>query len=199
MEWNQFVWYALAAIGGTLLGYLFGMRRARKVKRRVVQQMNSQSLELLDAKASNSKLQGTAVKYRRNQKILKQALLKLQVANKDIRLLRDQQETLKKLHFVEMARLRLRTVQSAQTAKRAASIARKATLHLRRLEKASPVTQTIEAHEPKSYGTGEPVTVSVVDHSHLDGSSEAVAKVSNRDSDRLIKLHSSNEATAKAN
>lgn len=199
MEWNQFVWYALAAIGGTLLGYLFGMRRARRVTRRVVQQMNTQSLELLDAKASNSKLQGTAVKYRRNQKILKQALLKLQVANKDIRLLRDQQETLKKLHFVEMARLRLRTVQSAQTAKRAASIARKATLHLRRLEKASPVTQTIEAHEPKSYGTGEPVTVSVVDHSHLDGSSEAVAKVSNRDSDRLIKLHSSNEATAKAN
>jgi len=199
MEWNQLVWYALAAMGGTLLGYGFGMRRARNLKRRVVQQMNTQSLELLDAKASNSKLQATTAKYRRNQKYLKVALQKLQVANKDITLLRDQQETMRKLHFVEISRLRLRTVQSTEAAKRAASIAKKATLHLRRLEKASPVTQTIEAHEPKSYGAGEPVTVSVMDQSHLDGSAETLAKVSNRDSDRLIKLHSSNEATASAN
>ena len=84
--------------------------------------------------------------------------------------------------------MRLHAVESRETAHRAAALARKATLHLRRLEQASPITQTIEAHEPKSYGTGEPVTVSVVDQTHLDGCVEAIAKVSNRDSDRLVKL-----------
>ena len=79
-------------------------------------------------------------------------------------------------------------------ARKAADIAKTATLHLRRIEEASPVTQTIEAPEPKSYGTGDPVTVSVVDQGRLDGSAEAIAQVSNRDSARLTRLHSSNEA-----
>lgn len=196
MEWNQLVLYTLAALGGIALGYAVGVRRARKIKRRIVQQMNVQSLELLDAKAAVTKMEASAVAHRRKDKVLRLALNKLQQANRDVSLLREQQALSNKKHFVEISRLRLRTVQARETAQRAAAIAKKATLHLRRLEKASPVTQTIEAHEPKSYGTGEPVTVSVVDQAHLDGCDDAIAKVSNRDSDRLIKLHSSNEATA---
>lgn len=196
MEWNQLVWYTFAALGGILIGYALGLRRARKLKRRIVQQMNVQSLELLDAKAAITQLDTLTANQERKDKVLKLALSKLQQANKLIGQLRQQQTLLNKKHFIETSRIRLHAVEASEKAHRAVALARKATLHLRRLEKASPVTQTIEAHEPKSYGTGEPVTVSVVDQAHLDGCAEAIAKVSNRDSDRLIKLHSSNEATA---
>ena len=196
MEWNQLVWYTLAALGGILVGYAAGVRRARKLKRRVVQQMNLQSLELLDAKAAVTQLEAAAESHKRKDKVLQLALVKLQQANRVISQLRQQQTLQGKKHFIELARTRLYAVEARETAQRAAALARRATSHLRRLEKASPVTQTIEAHEPKSYGTGEPVTVSVVDQTPLDGCAEAIAKVSNRDSDRLVKLHSSNEATA---
>jgi hypothetical protein len=69
-------------------------------------------------------------------------------------------------------------------------------IHLKRLERASSVTQTIEVPSPKSYGIGQAVTVSVVDQARPGGSSETIKPVSNRDSARLTKLRSSNEATA---
>jgi len=197
MEWNQFVWYFLAALAGVGTGYAVGTRNARKMQRRVVQQMNAQSLELLDAKADINKLRAYAAKQKRKDNLLKLTLAKLQQANKLVSESRQQLEASKKQHFIALSRMRLHALEARQTARRAADIARKAMSHLQRLEKSSPVTQTIEAPEPKSYGNSEPVTVSVVDQAHIDGSAEAIAQVSNRDSARLTKLHSSNEATAR--
>ena len=196
MEWNQLVLYTLLLLGGALVGYFFATRHARRMKKRVVQQMNVQSLELLDAKASISQLKEHAASQSRKDNLLKLTLTRLQKTNRTIGLLQRHREVADKKHFRELSNMRMRAVEARETAQKAATIARKAMLHLKRLEKASPVTQTIEAPEPKSYGKSEPVTVSVVDQARLDGSAEAVAQVSNRDSARLTKLRSSNEATA---
>jgi len=194
MEWNQLVWYFLTALSGIVVGYLVGTKAARKVKRRAVQQMNKQSLELLDAKSTANQLQANADEGQRKDRLLKLTLAKLQQANKQSDFLRQQQVSNGKKHFVAISRMRLRALEARETARRAATIARKATLHLQRLEQASPVTQTIEAPEPKSYGNSDPVTVSVVDQAHLESNTNSIAQVSNRDSARLTKLHSSNEA-----
>ena len=196
MEWNQLVLYTLLLLGGALVGYFFATRHARRMKKRVVQQMNVQSLELLDAKASISQLKEYAASQSRKDNLLKLTLTRLQKSNRTIGLLQQHKEAADKKHFMELSNMRMRAVEARETARKAATIARKAMLHLKRLEKASPVTQTIEAPEPKSYGKSEPVTVSVVDQARLDGSAQAVAQVSNRDSARLTKLRSSNEATA---
>ena len=196
MEWNQLVLFTLFLLGGALVGYLFATRHARRMKKRVMQQMNAQSLELLDAKASISQLKEYASSQSRKDNLLKLTLTRLQKTNRTIGLLQRQKELADKKHFMELSHMRMRAVEARETARKAAAIARKAMLHLQRLEKASPVTQTIEAPEPKSYGKSDPVTVSVVDQARLDGSAEAIAQVSNRDSARLTKLRSSNEATA---
>ena len=196
MEWNQLVLYTLLLLGGALVGYLFATRHARRMKKRVVQQMNAQSLELLDAKASINQLKEHAASQSRKDNLLKLTLTRLQKTNRTIGLLQRHKEASDKKHFRELSHMRMRAVEARETARKAAAIAGKAMLHLKRLEKVSPVTQTIEAPEPKSYGKSEPVTVSVVDQARLDGSAEAVAQVSNRDSARLTKLRSSNEATA---
>ncbi|MFK8082617.1 MAG: hypothetical protein AB8B97_20250 [Granulosicoccus sp.] len=196
MEWNQLVWYFLAILGGIAAGYSLGTRNARKMRRRVVQQMNAQSMELLDARQEINHLKAYASRQQRKDNLLKLTLAKLQQANKLVAETRNQLGVSNKKHFVALSRMRLRALEARQTARKAAVIARKAMLHLQRLEKSSPITQTIEAPEPKSYGNSDPVTVSVVDQAHLDGTAESIAQVSNRDSARLTKLHSSNEATA---
>lgn len=190
------VWYIAIAILAGLLGFIIGARRSRKVKSRVLQQLNVQSLELLDTKSSLSQLKKYAAKHQRKDRLLKLTLDKLQQANRKVAVLENQSQAKDKKHYIELARSRLHAVESRDVAVKAAAIAKKATVHLKRLEAASPITQTIEAHQPKSYGNGDPVTVSVVDQARIDGTAEAVIKVSNRDSAKLSKLLSSNEATA---
>ena len=196
MDWNILIWYALAALGGVVLGYAIGAQRSRKVKKRVLQKLNVQSLDLLDAKSSVNQLQTEAGKFERKERLLTFALTELKQTNKQLATLKADQISSDKRHFVELSRMRLHAVEARETARKAARIAKTATTHLRRIEQASPAMQTIEAHEPKSYGSGESVTVSVVDQARLDGSSPTIAQVSNRDSARLTKLHSSNEANA---
>jgi len=196
MEWSQLIWYFLVAAVCSFAGYLLGTRRARKLQRRVVQQMNRQSLELLEARSSISRLQVYANKQQRKDRLLKLTLTRLHLANRQLAASREQAATSQRRHLVALSRMRLRALEARETARKATAIARKATFHLRRLEKASPVTQTIEAPEPKSYGNGDPVTVSVVDQAKLDGTAESIVQVSNRDSARFSKLRSSNEATA---
>ncbi|MBX2881268.1 MAG: hypothetical protein KTR32_15100 [Granulosicoccus sp.] len=179
-----------------ILGYAIGIRNARIVSKRMTQRLNAQSLELLDVKASLSEIQETTRNQPRRERLLQLVLSRLQTANRHIKALKTQQQARDKAAFVELAKLRLKAVESQEKAERLAQIARTATIHLKRLEQASPVTQTIDAPEPKSYGNGEPVKVSVVDQNRLDGTAEPLTKVSNRDSARLSKLHSSNEASA---
>ncbi len=196
MEWSDSVPYAAIGVICLLLGYALGLRRSRALRRRVLRQFNDQSLALLDANAALSSLQNYTSQQGRKDNLLKLVLRKLNQANQRCEKLQQKLVQQNNRHYVQLARLRLRAVEFQETARKAAGIARRATAHLRRLEQASPVTQTIEAPEPKSYGTGDPVTVSVVDQAHLDNPREVIAPVSNRDSARLSKLHSSNEATA---
>jgi len=196
MEWINLVWYALVLAAGLLIGYGLGAKRSRRVKTRVLQQLNAQSLELLDTKSTLSTLQTYVSQHQRKDRLLKLSLRKLQETQLRVKYLSDKLLTQHKKQFIEHSRLRLQAAEARETTIKAISIARKATIHLKRLELASPVTQTIEAPEPKSYGSGEAVTVSVVDQARLNTPRDVVNPVSNRDSARLSKLHSSNEAAA---
>ena len=191
------VWYVLFALGGLIAGYMLGLRRARVMKKRVVQRMNIQSLELLDAKSLVTQLEADLTRYRRTDDAVAMALSRLQQANKVISLLRKQQVARDRKNAIKHVHLQAQAAEARKVAIKATLIARKATLHLQRIEQASPVTQTIEAHEPKSYGNSTPVTVSVVDQAKLETDTNNVSKVTNRDSAILTKLRSSNEATAK--
>lgn len=196
MDWTNLLLCGIVLTAGLLIGYGLGARRARRVKKRVLQQLNVQSLELLDTKSTLSALKNYVAQNERKDRLLKLSLRKLQESQSRVKTLSDNLLSQHNKHFIEQSRLRLVAVESRETAVKAAAIARKATIHLKRLEEASPVTQTIEAHELKSYGCGEPVTVSVVDQARLDTPADAANPVTNRDSVRLAKLHSSNEATA---
>lgn len=195
-EWSDLIIYIALATAGVGVGYLVGTSHSRRVQKRVLQKMNEQSLELLDAKGRLAKLDKFVIERSRRKRLQRLTLAKLQQANRDIKMLMRQQAARDKKAFIELSKMRMKAVQARESAVRATAIARKATVHLKRLELASPATQTIEAHPAKSYGSAEPVTVSVVDQGRLDGSADSVATVSNRDSVRLSRLHSSNEATA---
>lgn len=196
MEWNNLVSYIALALIAIVLGYAIGLRHARRIKRRALQQLNSQSLELLETKTRLSELHSVAREQPRRERLLKLTMTKLQQANQHVKVLERQQEIRDRHAFIALSKMRLKAVQSHERAVKVSEIARRATIHLKRLELASPVTQTIKAPEPKSYGSGDPVTVSVVDQGRLDGTAEPLSAVSNRDSAQLTKMHSSNEATA---
>ena len=191
------VWYVLLALGGMVVGYTLGSRRARAMKKRVVQQMNAQSLELLDAKSHSTQLESALKEQERAHEAVSMASVRLKQADKVIALLRQQQQVRDRKNQIKTTRLQALALENRQGALKATRIARKATLHLQRIEQASPVTQTIEAHEPKSYDNSMPVTVSVVDQARVDKDADNISKVSNRDSAILTKLLSSNEASAK--
>lgn len=198
MEWIDLIPHLVVGCACLLLGYAFGVRRARAIKRRALREMNAQSLELLDARSSLSSLEQYASQQERKDKLLKMTLRKLQEANASRKDMEALLVTRQKQHYSETSLLRLQAVEARETAVKATTLARKAAAHLKLLEKASPAIQTIKAPEPKSYGAGDPVTVSVVDQARIDKPDDAVIPVSNRDSARLTKLRSSNESSAPA-
>lgn len=196
MEWIDVLPTLLASLVCLLIGFALGSRRGRSARRRALRDLNAQSIELLDARSSLHRLENYAAQQQRRDRLLKMTLRKLQEARASTGQVEQLLEQEKRQNYTRVSRLRLDLVEAREAAERFEGIARQATAHLQRLEKASPVTQTIEAPEPKSYGTGEPVTVSVVDQARLDTPSDAVMPVSNRDSARLTRLRSSNEASA---
>jgi len=125
--------------------------------------------------------------------LLKLTLTKLKNCNQEIADLNNELSDVERKHFIELSRLNMTAVESDQKAKYADEIARDANFKLRLLEKALPQLQTITAPEPKSYGQGEAVTVSVVDRHNPSTQHEQANKVSNRDIHRLTGLRSSNE------
>lgn len=196
MEWTELLLYFVVAAACSAIGYFAGTRRARRLKKRLMQEHNRRSLDLLEIKKTSAELQAAVDQHAPEGRLLKLSLVRLQQANKEMKLLRQRDEAREKKHFIELSGLRMQAVRAHETAKKATAIAKKATLHLRRIEKASPVTQTIEAHHPKSYGVGESVTVSVVDQTGVDRAADSIVQVTNRDSVRLKNLRSSNEASA---
>ncbi len=185
--------FALLGAFCLLLGYALGARRAKAVKRRVLRDLNAQSLELLDTKFSLNSLEHYASQQERKDRLLKLTMKKLQQAEARCRQMTDAMSQQDRKYYVDTSRLRLDVVESRETAIKATEVARRATAHLQRLEQASPVTQTIVAPEPKSDGTGDPVTVSIVDPGRQDTPSDNAMPVSNRDSARFSTLQSSNE------
>lgn len=196
MEWTEILSYVAAAGACIASGYFVGTRRARKLKKRLMQQHNQRSLDMLDMSKTKAELQAAVDKHEPREKLLNLSLGKFQQITQENKQLRQRDEAREKKHYIELAKMRMRAVHAHETAKKAAAIATKATSHLQRIENASPVTQTIEAHHPKSYGSGDPVTVSVVDQASVDRAADAIVQVTNRDSVRLKNLSSSNEASA---
>lgn len=189
-------WLFVLGLSCLLFGYVLGGRNSRRVKRRVLQQLNAQSLELLDVKSSLSTIIHLESQQKRKERLLNLTLRKLRQSNARIQQLSSLVETQNKKHYIELAQLRLKEVECRENAQRSEMMAKQAVAHLIRLEKASPVTQTIEAPAPKSYGSGEPVTVSVVDQPMREKARDTVSAMSNRDSALLSKMHSSNETPA---
>ena len=180
-------------LSGLLLGYAIGSRRSRRSRRELQQSLNSQSLDLLDIKSEHGRMRKLLGQSQRKDRLLKLVLRRLQLADTQVSRMADSVQAQEHQHYIQRARLQMVAVTSQEKARRATRIAQRATRHLKRLELASPATQTITAPEPKSYGQGESVTVSVVDQQSPDNRHDAVSRVSNRDSARLTKLRPSNE------
>jgi sulfite reductase alpha subunit-like flavoprotein len=146
MEWTSVLPYAPFAILGILcllIGFALGARRSRAVKRRVLRDLNSQSLELLDTRTSLQCLEHYASQQERKDRLLVLTLKKLQQAEARCRQLDSAYAKQKRKHYVDMSRLRLEAVESRELAVKAAQIARRATARLQRVEQASPGTQSI--------------------------------------------------------
>jgi hypothetical protein len=90
-------------------------------------------------------------------------------------------------------------LQSHVRAVKATSIARKATTNLKKLESALTAKQAAISPDSNSYKTGNQPRLSVIDHPRLGAGEEIIKQVSNRDSVRLAKLSSSNEARSPLN
>ena len=122
------------------------------------------------------------------------AVERASLAEARARAARDALATQQRVHFRELAALRLGVEESRAVARRATALARRAAARLERLEAVTPAVQTIVAREPKSYGAGGVHTVRVVDQASAEARRDAVSRVSNRDSARLARLAPSNEA-----
>ncbi len=181
----------LAVSIGAAIGYLVGSKRARKQRRRLQNELNQQSLQMLDVKSDLSQLEKMRDQFERKDRVLKLTMQKLADAsvlteNFD-RVIQGQERK----HFMQTAQLQVAAAEARQQAKRAANVATTATERMKKLE--ALYTQTIEAPEPKSYGQGESVKVSVVDQHPPEQSTDSAARVSNRDLMRFSKMSSSNE------
>ncbi len=184
---------ALTLLVGLFAGYLIGGRKATKRRRKLQQALNAQSLELLDVRTEHRQLSQFIGAASRKDRLLKLALIKLKAGNVAVSALQQQQTELERRHFIEMSRLNVSAVEAKQRAKRAAAVARESSFRLRLLERALPQFQTITAHEPKSYGQGEAVTVSVVDKKPPAATREQANAVSHRDLHRLASMKPVNE------
>jgi len=190
------VWWggcALALLFGIIAGYVVGVRLSRKRQRTLVQSLKDTNLELLEVRMENREMSRFLGDAQRKDRLLTLALKKLKTGNLAVHELQRSQQDIDRKHFIEKSRLNLTAVEAKQKAKQAAEVAREASSRLRILEEAMPQLQTIEAHEPKSYGQGEAVTVSVVDKHDSAATVEHANQVSNRDLHRLSSMQPSNE------
>ncbi len=188
------LYLVMLAMGfGLIIGYLFGGKSARRQRRKLQQELNQQSLAYLDIKSALTALEKRRDQFDRKDRLLKHSLEKLSAAEKEKATFDAALRAQERKHYTESTRLQVAAAEARQQATRAADIAGSATRQLKRLEKLSINTQTIHAPEPKSYGLGDHVKVSVVDQHVPSVTKETVSRVSNRDSAKLTRLHSSNE------
>jgi len=190
---NNMLVPALWVIVGAGLGYLFGSRVARKQKRELQRELNQQSLDMLDVKADHAHLSKFLAQTNRKDRLLKLTLKQLKEAKQRSQSLQTHVDQVEKQHYIDILRLRLVATRAVVRARRAKKIATRATNHLKRLEELLPITQTINAPPPKSYGQAAAVPVKVVDQHSPEALQDAIMRVSNRDSALFTKMRSSNE------
>ena len=181
----------IALVLGSLLGYLVGNKRHRKQRRRLQKELNQQSLQLLDFKTDLAKLEKKRDQFDRKDRVLKLTLKKLADASVLTNKFDLNTQAQERKHFMQVSKLQVAAAEARQQAKRAAKVATTATVQLKKLE--ALYTQTINAPEPKSYGQGESVKVSVVDQHSPEHSNDTASRVSNRDLARFSRTGSSNE------
>jgi len=153
-------WFIATAILALCIGYGVGVRRARSVKNRVLLQLNTRSLELLDARSALSQSENHAIELKHKSRVIELLLSRIQVQSQRISNQQIQLERRDKKHFIELSKMRLQAVEARSTADKATALARKATARLKRVEQASPTNQTIVSQTP--YSSSDPFTVSTV-------------------------------------
>lgn len=190
---NNLIWLALYVIIALLIGYFVGSRHSRKQQKSMLRDYNQQSLDMLDVKAEHAKLSKFLGQSQRKDRLLKLTLKQLKDANQRANLLQKRLGHIEKQHYIKSSRLRLLASHASEKARRATSIATRATQHLKQIEKQLPPKQTINAPPPKSYGQAAAVAVQVVDQHTPESQQDAIMRVSNRDSARFTRMRSSNE------
>jgi len=190
---NNLLMLAVYIVAALLIGYFVGSRHSRKQLKDMLRDFNQQSLDMLDVKSDHAKLTKFLGQSHRKDRLLKLTLKQLKAANNRAALLQKRLGHVEKQHYIKTSRLRLLATHATDKARRATSIATRATNHLKQLEQNLPPTQTINAPPPKSYGQAAAVPVRVVDKHAPEAQKEAITRVSNRDSARLTRLRSSNE------
>lgn len=195
MEWNQLMGYAVIAVGASTFGYMIGTRKARAMKKRLIQQLNSQSLDLLDSKALKNEFDEYVVEQERRNKTLELCMVRLAQANKQISALEAQLTNLAKKHFVELSATRARAVDAINIARRATSVARAASVKLKNLERIPPAAEQSPASETKQCVTNGAIAMSVIEKVPSDGRVATLNPASNLESTRRGKLGNSNEAS----
>lgn len=186
----------LAGVGillALLLGSVIGSRHSRRARHALQLELNQCNLSLLDSRSEFASLSRTQAQQPRKDRLLVFVMKRLKSRERQQKQHFELLQREKNRNFAREARLKLALIEAQESGNRARSIATRAMAHLRRLEGKLPQTQTIRCPTPKSYGTGEAVTVSVVDQHNADARKDAVTRVSNRDSARLAGLRSSNE------
>ncbi len=185
----------ICVIAAILVGFFAGSRKSRHDRRELQRAYNKQSLDMLDVKSDFRKLQQSMSQTKRKDQVLRMALEKFSASSKQVTLLNAKMQKLEKLHFIETSQMRLTAAQSQERVTKAATMVAQLRRQLKRVEQASPATQTINAPPPKSYGQAAAVPVRVVDQHLPEVQQDSIVRVSNRDSVRLTRLNSSNEST----
>lgn len=185
----------VSAALGLGIGAFIASRLARRTRRTLERDLARRELDLLDARAI-ARADGDGPQDR-SRAVLELALRKLQLAQHRIARLDGVLNAQERRHESRLRTLAADAGRARRQARSAVRIARTAAAHLKRLEAASKVTQTITARDPKSYGAGDAHTVSVVDQQTLEARRQVAARVSHRDSARLATLRPSNESAAR--
>jgi len=178
----------LAAFAAILLialfgGHALGVRRSTRARRTLQRTLAERELELLEARADAARLGKVLTETPRRERVLRFALARLSAAR-----------ARERARFVEVSRLRLSLAESTARNRQIMRLATRATSRVRELEAVAGATGTITTRAAKSYGNGEAVTVSVVDHETPEARRDGVASVPHIDRARLARLAPSNEA-----
>ena len=178
-----------------LFGFWLGGKRGRKVKRDSLNELNTKSLEMLEFKSRMKTLKEEAAEADRKERMLQMTLKQLHESKEQVRTMRQLMITQGKKQYIDESYLRLKAIKSHENAIKATSLARKATAQLKRWESAVPAIQAMKQTNDELIERNTRSTVDVFDNRRVNGAHDVVRRVSNRDSRRLAKLKSSNEAS----